>query len=123
MATLDSKLAVKALAALAHDTRLAVFRLLVTAGRSGMSPGSMAEQLGLAAPTLSFHLKELAHAGLIEGKSQGRFIVYCASYDHMQTLIDFLMENCCAADQCDGATNQTEAVNETISRARRCSQT
>jgi ArsR family transcriptional regulator len=123
MATLDSKLAVKALAALAHDTRLAVFRLLVTAGRSGMSPGAMAEQLGLAAPTLSFHLKELAHAGLIEGKSQGRFIVYCASYDHMQTLIDFLMENCCAADQCDRATNQTEAENEAISRARRCSQT
>lgn len=71
MATLDSKLAVKALAALAHETRLAVFRLLVTAGRSGMSPGAIAEKLGLPAPTLSFHLKELAHAELIEGKSQG----------------------------------------------------
>ncbi|KDR40264.1 ArsR family transcriptional regulator [Caballeronia glathei] len=109
---MDSKLAVKALAALAHDTRLTVFRLLVTAGRSGMSPGAMAGKLGLAAPTLSFHLKELANAGLIEGKSQGRFIIYCASYDHMQTLMDFLMENCCAAEQaeqCGCATNETEA--------------
>jgi ArsR family transcriptional regulator, arsenate/arsenite/antimonite-responsive transcriptional repressor len=104
MATLDSKLAVKALAALAHDTRLAVFRLLVTAGRSGMSPGAIAQRLALPAPTLSFHLKELAHAGLIEGKSEGRYIIYSASYDHMQTLMDFLMENCCAGEQCGGAT-------------------
>ncbi|MDR5794243.1 metalloregulator ArsR/SmtB family transcription factor [Caballeronia sp. LZ008] len=109
---MDSKLAVKALAALAHETRLAVFRLLVTAGHSGMSPGSIAEKLSLPAPTLSFHLKELANAGLIEGKNQGRFIFYCASYDHMQTLMDFLMENCCAAEQaeqCGCATNETEA--------------
>ncbi|MFM0694826.1 metalloregulator ArsR/SmtB family transcription factor [Paraburkholderia graminis] len=112
MTTFDSKLAVKALAALAHETRLAVFRLLVTAGPSGMSPGTIAEQMGLPAPTLSFHLKELAHAGLIEGKSQGRFIIYSASYDHMLTLMDFLMENCCAADQaeqCDCAINETQA--------------
>lgn len=105
MGTLDSKQAVMALAALAHDTRLAVFRLLVTAGRSGMSPGAIAEKLGLAAPTLSFHLKELAHAGLIEGKSQGRYIIYCASYGHMQTLMEFLMENCCAAEQFSCAPN------------------
>lgn len=110
MATLDSKLAVKALAALAHETRLAVFRLLVTAGHSGMSPSAIAEKLSLPAPTLSFHLKELANAGLIEGKNQGRFIFYCASYEHMQTLMDFLMENCCAAEQCNTCTtNETEA--------------
>ncbi|MFM0597224.1 ArsR/SmtB family transcription factor [Paraburkholderia dilworthii] len=109
MATLDSKLAVKALAALANDNRLAVFRLLVTAGRSGMSPGAIADSLGLPSPTLSFHLKELAHAGLIEGKSQGRHIIYSACYEHMQTLVDFLMENCCAAEQCACATNETEA--------------
>lgn len=112
MAILDSKLAVKALAALAHETRLEVFRLLVTAGRSGMSPSTIAEKLGLSAPTLSFHLKELVHAELIEGRSQGRFIIYCASYGHMQTLMDFLMENCCAAEQaeeCGCATNKAEA--------------
>jgi predicted transcriptional regulator len=74
-----------------------------------MSPGAIAEMLGLPAPTLSFHLKELANAGLIEGKNQGRFIFYCASYNHMQTLMDFLMENCCAAEQCNCATNETEA--------------
>ncbi|MBC8751399.1 MULTISPECIES: ArsR/SmtB family transcription factor [Paraburkholderia] len=108
MATLDSKLAVKALAALAQDTRLAVFRLLVIAGRSGMSPGAIAEKLGLPAPTLSFHLKELTHAGLVESKSQGRHIIYSASYDHMQALIDFLMENCCAAEQCACAPNEAE---------------
>jgi ArsR family transcriptional regulator len=81
----------------------------VTAGRSSMSPGAIADKLGLPAPTLSFHLKELAHAELIEGKSQGRFIIYCASYYHMQTLMDFLMENCCAAEQCDCASHETEA--------------
>ncbi|ARL04443.1 metalloregulator ArsR/SmtB family transcription factor [Burkholderia multivorans] len=108
MATLDSKLAVKALAALAHETRLAVFRLLVTAGPSGMSPGAIAEKLELPAPTLSFHLKELAHSGLIDGKSQGRFIMYCANYGHMQTLVDFLMENCCAAEQCACANDEAE---------------
>ncbi|QIE29285.1 ArsR/SmtB family transcription factor [Caballeronia sp. SBC2] len=98
MTTMDSKLAVKALAALAQETRLATFRLLVTAGPPGMSAGAIAEHLGLAAPTMSFHLKELAHSGLIEGEAQGRFVVYRAQYDHMQQLIDFLMENCCEAD-------------------------
>ena len=70
MATFDSKLAVKALAALAHETRLAVFRLLVTAGPSGMSPGAIAEQMGLPAPTLSFHLKERTR-GSSRGKVRG----------------------------------------------------
>jgi ArsR family transcriptional regulator len=109
MATIDSKIAVKALAALAHDTRLAVFRLLVTAGPAGMSPGVMAERLGLAAPTLSFHLKELAHAGLIHGESQGRYVVYSADYVHMRALMDFLMENCCAAQECGCAPDEAEA--------------
>ena len=98
MTTMDSKLAVKALAALAQETRLATFRLLVTAGPPGMSAGAISEHLGLAAPTMSFHLKELAHSGLIEGEAQGRFVVYRAKYDHMRQLIDFLMENCCEAD-------------------------
>ncbi|MGV7240259.1 metalloregulator ArsR/SmtB family transcription factor [Caballeronia sp. LjRoot29] len=98
MNAMDSKLAVKALAALAQETRLATFRLLVTAGPEGMSAGAISESLGLAAPTLSFHLKELAHSGLIEGTAQGRFVMYRAQYGHMQALIDFLMENCCAAE-------------------------
>jgi DNA-binding transcriptional ArsR family regulator len=97
---MDPKLAVKALGALAHDTRLAVFRMLVTAGPVGMSPGVLAERLELPATTLSFHLKELAHAGLIGSESKGRHIVYGANYQYMQTLIGFLMENCCAAQEC-----------------------
>jgi ArsR family transcriptional regulator len=109
MAIMDSKLAVKALGALAHDTRLAVFRMLVTAGPAGMSPGVLAERLSLPAPTLSFHLKELTHAGLIDGETQGRHIVYSAKYEHMQALMDFLMENCCAAQECGCAPDEAEA--------------
>lgn len=97
MESMNAKLAVKALAALAHDRRLAVFRLLVTAGPKGMSPGTIAEQIGLPAPTLSFHLKELSQAGLIDGHNQGRNIFYSANYACMNSLVSFLMENCCAA--------------------------
>ncbi|MPW15522.1 metalloregulator ArsR/SmtB family transcription factor [Paraburkholderia sp. CNPSo 3157] len=107
---MDSKSAVKALAALAQESRLATFRLLVTAGPVGMSAGAIAEALGLPSPSLSFHLKELSYAGLIEGRSQGRHVIYSASYSNMQALIDFLLENCCAAQQeCGCASNATEA--------------
>lgn len=109
-ATIDSKSAVTALAALAQESRLAAFRLLVTAGHSEMSAGAIAEELGMPSPSLSFHLKELSHAGLIEGRQQGRHIMYSANYDNMQALIDFLLENCCAAQQeCSCAPDQTEA--------------
>ncbi|QCP54823.1 winged helix-turn-helix transcriptional regulator [Trinickia violacea] len=106
---MDSKSAVTALAALAQESRLAAFRLLVTAGPAGMSAGAIAEALGLPSPSLSFHLKELSHAGLIEGRSQGRHIMYSANYANMQALMDFLMENCCAAQQSGCAQNETEA--------------
>jgi DNA-binding transcriptional ArsR family regulator len=108
MTTIDSKSAVTALAALAQESRLATFRLLVTAGPAGMSAGAIAKALGLAAPSLSFHLKELSHAGLIEGRSQGRHIMYSAHYNTMQVLIDFLLENCCAAQRRVCASNETE---------------
>jgi DNA-binding transcriptional ArsR family regulator len=75
-----------------------------------MSAGAIAAALDLAAPSLSFHLKELSHAGLIEGHSQGRHIMYSANYDTMQALIDFLLENCCAAQGCACASNATEAL-------------
>jgi DNA-binding transcriptional ArsR family regulator len=83
------------LAALAQDTRLALFRLLVEAGPAGLTPGVMAERLEVAAPTLSFHLKELARAGLIRPAQQGRYIVYSADFDTMNALIAYLTENCC----------------------------
>lgn len=95
---MESKSAVQSLAALAQETRLAVYRLLVQQGPSGMAAGEIAAQLGLAPATLSFHLKELAHAGLVRSRQEGRFIFYAADFDAMNALLAFLTENCCAAD-------------------------
>ena len=93
--------AIKALSALAQPTRLAVFRLLVEAGPGGLSVGVIQETLGLASATLSFHLKELAHSGLVASRQEGRFIYYAPAIEHMNDLIDFLTENCCqGADVC-----------------------
>ena len=94
---METKTAVQALAALAQDTRLAIFRLLVEAGPPGMPAGGIAVRLGIAAPTLSFHLKELAHAGLVAAEPQGRFIVYRADFDAINGLVGYLTENCCRA--------------------------
>lgn len=87
----------QALAALAQDTRLAIFRLLVEAGPPGMPAGGIAVRLGIAAPTLSFHLKELAHAGLVGAEPRGRFIVYRADFGAINALVGYLTENCCRA--------------------------
>jgi len=93
--TLDAAQAVTALAALAQETRLAIFRHLVTVGADGAPAGSIAEALGVPAPTLSFHLKELDRAALIESRRDGRSIYYSANYGAMRTLLDFLTEDCC----------------------------
>jgi ArsR family transcriptional regulator, arsenate/arsenite/antimonite-responsive transcriptional repressor len=91
---------IRSLAALAHSARLQVFRALVVAGKQGMTPGIMAEGMGVAAATLSFHLKELANAGLVTQERQGRNLVYRASFDHMSMLLDYLTENCCQGEAC-----------------------
>ena len=96
--------AVKALGAIAQETRLAIYRLLVEAGPEGLSPGVIAGKLGVAAPTLSFHLKELAYAGLVRSESQGRFLFYRADYAAMNALLGFLTENCCRGSHCAGDT-------------------
>ena len=90
--------AVGALAALAQDTRLDVFRLLVQQGASGLAAGEIAEHVGVAPATLSFHLKELSHANLVTARQDGRFVFYAANFANMTRLLSFLTENCCAAD-------------------------
>jgi len=90
--------AVVALAALAQDTRLAVYRLLVEQGAVGLSAGEIAERIGIAPAALSFHLKELAHARLVRSRQEGRYVFYSADFVAMNRLLAFLTENCCAAD-------------------------
>jgi DNA-binding transcriptional ArsR family regulator len=92
---MEDKQALAALGALAHETRLAVFRLLVRQGPSGMPAGEVAAQLGVAAPTLSFHLKELERAGLIRATRRHRQILYATDYACTRELLDFLMRDCC----------------------------
>lgn len=91
---------IKSLAALAHPVRLKVFRALVVTGASGLTPGSMAEALEMPQNTLSFHLKELANAGLVTQERSSRNIVYRAAYDRMNALLGYLTENCCAGAEC-----------------------
>jgi len=95
---MKSSKAIVALAALAQDTRLAVYRLLVQQGPTGLAAGEIAGQLRVTPATLSFHLKELAHAGLVSARQEGRFVFYAANFDAMNALVAFLTENCCAAD-------------------------
>ncbi len=88
--------AISALAALAHETRLDVFRLLVRTGAEGLPAGAIADALGVPAATLSFHLKELKNAGVVEFRRDGRSLIYRADFGAMQALLAFLSENCCA---------------------------
>lgn len=97
---METKPIIAALAALAQESRLAVYRLLVRAGPGGMSPGKIAAELGIPASSLSFHLKELAHAQLITATQDGRFLLYAANFDTVSGLITFLTENCCAGQDC-----------------------
>lgn len=92
--------AVKALSSLAHETRLEVFRLLVQAGSNGLSVGQINEAVQVASPTLSFHLKELAQAGLVSSRPEGRFVYYQANYASMDELLAYLTENCCQGEAC-----------------------
>jgi ArsR family transcriptional regulator len=91
---------VKALAALAQPLRLQVFRALIVAGKAGMTPGTMAEGLGVAPATLSFHLKELVNAGLVSQERASRNLIYRAEYGHMNALLAYLTENCCQGVEC-----------------------
>jgi len=91
---------VRSLAALAHNLRLQVFRMLVVAGPGGLTPGAIAEQLDVPGATLSFHLKELMHARLVTQQREGRNLIYRAEFEHMNALLGFLTANCCQGQPC-----------------------
>ena len=95
--------AVKALAALAQDTRLAVFRLLVQAGPQGLAAGVIATKLKLPAATASFHLAQLVSAGLVKSRTQGRFVFYSVELARMNEVLTYLTENCCGGAACEVA--------------------
>jgi ArsR family transcriptional regulator len=87
--------AIESLAALAQESRLAIFRMLVKRGPEGYTPTQLGEKLNVTSPTLSFHLKELQRAGLLDVRREGRFLYYRPNFAHMNQLIGFLTENCC----------------------------
>jgi ArsR family transcriptional regulator len=95
---MDIELAVEELAALAQESRLSIFRLLVQAGKDGVAAGVLGEKLGIPPATLSFHLKTLAHAKLIKSHAEGRYVIYSANFAEMNNLIAYLTEHCCAGD-------------------------
>ena len=97
---METKQVLAALAALAQESRLAIFRLLIQAGPAGLPAGKVGEELGIASSALSFHLKELVHAGLVTARQEGRFVIYTAQFDTMSGLVGFLTENCCAGVPC-----------------------
>jgi ArsR family transcriptional regulator len=92
---------IEGLSALAHESRLGIFRLLVEQGPEGLPAGEIAARRKLANANASFHLKELTHAGLIKPVQSGRFIYYAANYKTMNGLVDYLTKNCCQGSACD----------------------
>jgi ArsR family transcriptional regulator, arsenate/arsenite/antimonite-responsive transcriptional repressor len=97
----DETATVRALAALAQPQRLRAFRALVVAGPEGLTPGVMAEQLGVAPSALSFHLKELAHSGLVKSEPRGRNLIYRANFAQMNALLGYLTQHCCEGQACE----------------------
>ena len=91
---------VRSLAALAQSMRLQIFRLLVVGGKTGLTPGAIAEALSVPATTLSFHLKELTNAGLVTQERDGRYLIYRARFDQMNELLGYLTANCCQGIDC-----------------------
>jgi ArsR family transcriptional regulator, arsenate/arsenite/antimonite-responsive transcriptional repressor len=122
---MESKTAIRALGALAHESRLAIYRLLVQAGPAGLAVGAIGERLDLAPATLSFHLTALRHAGLVSARRDSRTLYQAADFGAMNGLIGYLSENCCQGADCGVAcapkpkSASKEKSRETPARARR----
>jgi DNA-binding transcriptional ArsR family regulator len=112
---MESKVAVAALGALAHEGRLSIYRMLVQAGSAGVPAGEIARRLGVPPNTLSANLNVLSHAGLVSSQRAGRSVIYSAAYERMASLLGFLVEDCC-----QGAAAICEPVAEVVSRAICC---
>jgi ArsR family transcriptional regulator len=111
--TMEIITAVERLAALGHETRLAVFRLLIEAGPAGINAGQIAERLDIALATLSFHLAHLTRVGLIKAQPQSRYIFYAADYAAMDELIGYLTANCCQGSTCSPQTTSGAVPKKT----------
>jgi ArsR family transcriptional regulator, arsenate/arsenite/antimonite-responsive transcriptional repressor len=111
--------AIDALAALAQESRLKVYRLLVEAGPEGLPAGRIGEELDLPPATLSFHLAHLARTGLVRSRQEGRYVIYSADFQNMNQLVGYLTENCCGGRACAPSTPRKGAAHETLSRTRR----
>lgn len=111
---MQSTEAVKSLAALAQESRLAIFRILVQAGPAGVAAGQLAEVLHIPPSSLSFHMKELTHAGLTSARQAGRFVIYSAQLDRMNDLIKFMTENCCGGSPCSPVGQQACLTTEVL---------
>ncbi len=120
LAIMKSADAIAALGALASEARLAVFRLLVKRGPDGFTPSELSRRLGVPSPTLSFHLRELANAGLVIGRREGRNLFYSPNLERMQNVVGFLTENCCTlADQACGSNCQPLPASAPVTPATR----
>ncbi|MDR9839732.1 MULTISPECIES: ArsR/SmtB family transcription factor [Herbaspirillum] len=97
---METKSVITALAALAQESRLAIFRFLVQVGPEGSAASKIGDALGIAPSSLSFHMKELSHAGLVTSHQEGRFVIYAANYTAMNDVLGFLTENCCGGNVC-----------------------
>lgn len=119
---MNDRQALASFAALSQDTRLRIVRTLIVAGPEGLATGAIAERMGVSPSNLSFHLKELDHAGLIGQRRESRSIVYTASYDAITDLVKFLMEDCCAChpgikasvERSDGCCSEEESKEKTV---------
>ncbi len=111
--SMNMKPAIAALSALAHESRLTIFRALVQAGEAGLPAGKIGEMLQIAPSSLSFHLKELANADLVTATQQGRFVIYVANYPTMNGLLAYLTENCCEGVACEVVTPTCTSLTKT----------